>query len=580
VIGRCGDGISCNALWAKMLSTVSLPAALANGSNGNPTDPEIIESACYSRLAEPFMIDQYQDAEDYWAKYSVQPSWAYFGAHNGLFRKIPAVHQEQCGLYDHRRRPWFVAASSGPKDVVLVLDSSGSMNDYGRMAIAKEAAITVVETLTVADRVAVIAFSDKASQIGGYDKLIRATSENKARLIEAIKQLKANGATNFYDAFDHTFKALDKTIQNESTSGCNIAVLFMTDGQITAGLDDSEVIDLVNERTEELATNFNRKTTVFAFSLGLQADHDTTKKIACSTNGIWTPVDDQTGDLVSAMSSYYKLYALGLGDGGNNDFAAWVEPYAFANPAGKTGTTVSVPVYDRSVSPPLFLGVVAIDIYMDAFEKILGEQADSSRMLDRFVQLSTARCPKIELTECELDALRFLGGGEEATCGVCNATTYAGIVPEKCPFQSDWPNNLYHNTEMEGKSFEDRACCEVGTNVPSDVCPAISTKSFNEGQDTSSSNIQYSNTGLIVGIVVAVVVVALIVLVLYHRRTRTITVIHKVDSKNTNETKANATCEPSNDQQTNPTADSNSSLYVGLSVMAPSAPANPAYIAN
>lgn len=54
---------------------------------------------------------------------------------------LPAS-REECYGYDPRRRPWFVAASSGPKDLVLVLDTSGSMNDYGRLDLLKEAAIT------------------------------------------------------------------------------------------------------------------------------------------------------------------------------------------------------------------------------------------------------------------------------------------------------------------------------------------------------------------------------------------------------------------------------------------------------
>ena len=144
------------------------------------------------------------------------------------------------------------------------------------------------------------------------------------------------------------------------------------------------------------------------------------------------------------------MFALGLGEGGNEDFAAWVEPYEFANPAGAMGTTVSAPVYDRSVDPPLFLGVVGIDIYMDTIEKVLGEGATSSAMLDRFVRLSTAQCPAIELSECELEALRFLGGGEEATCELevdPSCSNYHGIVPEKCPFISDLPNDLWDNTE-------------------------------------------------------------------------------------------------------------------------------------
>ena len=336
---------------------------------------------------------------------------------------------------------------SGPKDVVLVLDISGSMDQYGRLDLAKRAAITVIETLTVADRVAVISFSSEAQQIGGYDSLIRTTHENKQLLIQAINKLVPDGPTNFAAAFQTTFDAIDRTIRDEATSGCNIAVLFMTDGKITKGQFD--VIELVNNRTTHIANEFDRKTTIFTFSLGKDADHDITKRIACSTGGVWTPVDDLSGDLIDAMSSYYKLYALGLGEGGNEDFASWVEPYEFHNPKGKMGTTVSVPVYDRSVSPPLFLGAVGLDMYMDALEQVLDEDATSSTMLDRFIMWSTARCPDIQLTECELDALRFLGGGEEATCGICNSTSYAGIVPEKCSFNSDLPNNLWDNTESE-----------------------------------------------------------------------------------------------------------------------------------
>ena len=82
---------------------------------------------------------------------------------------------------------------------------------------------------------------------------------------------------------------------------------------------------------------------------------------------------------------------MGLGEAGNENFTAWVEPYAFTNPAGKMGTTVSAPIYDRRVSPPLFLGVVGADMYMDALEQVLGEDAGSSTMLQRFVQLLTAQ---------------------------------------------------------------------------------------------------------------------------------------------------------------------------------------------
>ena len=329
VIDACAAaGGSCNALWDKSTSVVSIPDALARGEHNNPTDPEIIETVCYTLLAEDYMRQKYQNDEIFWDAYNVQPSWTYFGAHNGLFRKLPANAEEECGNYDPRLRPWFVAASSGPKDVVIVLDVSGSMTDYGRLDLAKEAAITVVDTLTISDRVAVIVFSDYANQVpAGTEFLLRATSENKELLINSINELTEGGATNFHDGFKHAFDALERTIAQEYTSGCNVAILFMTDGVRTAGPGTDQVLSLIDTSTQRLASIYGRDTTIFTFSLGEQADRLATKEIACKANGIWTPVDDFDGDLVGAMASYYKLFAVGLGN--YTDFTAWVEPYEF-----------------------------------------------------------------------------------------------------------------------------------------------------------------------------------------------------------------------------------------------------------
>jgi len=334
VIQQCGDGRSCNALWDKSVSTVAFPAALAQGEDNNPTDHELVETVCYSRRAEEYMVRKYEEDSAFWAQYGTAPSWTYFGAHNGMFRQVPATLANVCGKYDPRTRPWYVAASSGPKDVVIVIDTSGSMDEYGRMRLAIEAAATIVSMLTVADRVAIVPFADSARILNGGGgggataTLIRATNDNKRKIVSAIRGLSATGSTNFYEAFARTFDALDATIRRESTTGCNIAVLFLTDGQITEGPGPDAVISLVNERTADLSARYGRKTVVFTFSLGLNADTRTTKQIACATGGIFTQVDDYAlgGDLVTTMSSYFKLFALGLGEGDNDDFTAWVEP--------------------------------------------------------------------------------------------------------------------------------------------------------------------------------------------------------------------------------------------------------------
>ena len=141
-------------------------------------------------------------------------------------------------------------------------------------------------------------------------------------------------------------------------------------------------------------------------------------------------------------------------------------------------------------------------------------------MLQRFTRLSTAKCPKIHLSECQLDALRYPSGGQEATCGRCNSTEYPGLFPPnalwslisqttcgKIQIVSDANRHrgLHMNSAphpfnvhffffsvcipVEGVKYEDRTCCEIGSNVPSEMCP-------NE-IDTSSSN--EISIGIIVG---------------------------------------------------------------------------------
>jgi predicted GTPase len=108
----------------------------------------------------------YNESEAYWKEINMdcQPASMYFSDIYGVFRQIPAKHRSETDSwdYDPRRRPWFVAAMSGPKDVILVLDRTQGMAPTSttgdKFAAAKDAAITVIETLTVSDRVAVVLF--------------------------------------------------------------------------------------------------------------------------------------------------------------------------------------------------------------------------------------------------------------------------------------------------------------------------------------------------------------------------------------------------------------------------------------
>ncbi|CAM9550336.1 unnamed protein product [Hapterophycus canaliculatus] len=195
---------------------------------------------CYSVLLNTPLRDLYKTAS------AVGSNAVYFGAWTGVFRYFPGIAQSTCGEYDPRIRPWYVAASSGPKDVIIILDVSGSMSQYGRLDLAKEAAETVISTLGADSFVNVVTFSETARVLlTNTTTLVRADEENASELIGLVRNLEfdlANVGTNFGAAFNTTFNVLAESRAKEgASSNCQTAIVFLTDGNTNVGLDTAEV---------------------------------------------------------------------------------------------------------------------------------------------------------------------------------------------------------------------------------------------------------------------------------------------------------------------------------------------------
>ena len=446
-IAACGTGKG--GLFDYTVSSVRLAGTVDTDGDNNPRDDEVKETVCYSRHLDDWFVSTNADNQASQV-YGDQLPQLYFGGHNGAFRIYPARHSETCGNYDTRERPWYVAASSGPKDVVLVLDTSGSMSSYDRIGLIKTATKDVIDALTIGDHFGVVEFNSGAQTLNPGGRLLQATVENKDSIKALVDNLAAGGGTNFYNGFYAAFDLLDTSTANEFTSNCHTAILFLTDGDGGS----TGLYDMINQR------NAAHDATVFTYSLGSGANDVVPKQIACETGGLWAEVPDGD-DLSSYMTGYYKLLAMGLGDGANEGFTAWVEPYAFST-GGGMGTTVSAPVYDRSASPPMFIGVAGIDYTVDFMQEVAG--SSYATVLNALVTQSTARCPDFTISECELQALRKLSGGTEAMCsGEC--TTLTEIEPTACLGSSDYPSNFWANLDDQGMSYTDRVCCDKGTGA-------------------------------------------------------------------------------------------------------------------
>ena len=384
--------------------------------------------------------------------------WQYIGTPNGFYRIYPGSAQESCNSYDPRVRPWYVAATSGPKNVILVIDVSGSMLSFNRLSIAKDAATTVVNTLTNFDYVGLVIFSDDARvvPIRGSNFLIQATNDNLRLITSAIDTLRASGGTNYGAAFNTAFDLLERSRSAESFVNCHSAILFLTDGVPTVGVRGEN--SLTN-----LVTNLNQgdKATVFTFALGSGASQTIPKGIACANKGIFIAVPDG-GDLRSAMSQYYDYYST-LRQSVDNLSPIWVEPYVDFFGLGDV-TTVSRALYDSSTNPPRLYGVVAVDILIRDLRN-----ADPTNWQQTITFLSRqVQCPTLRnVSECQLDAIRVSRGNEASRCGNTNCNEES--VSHSCPSHGSIPR--FCSTRRS--NYQGEVCCQDSPLSP--ACGSVTT---------------------------------------------------------------------------------------------------------
>ena len=329
-----------------------------------------------------------------------------------------------------------------------------------RLELLKVAAKRVISTLTVADRVAIVLFNGSARVLGdGRNRLLTVTDANRQNLLQLIDNMTAGGGTNFHNAFRAALQVLEDSIVDELNVSCNTAVLFLTDGETNSN-DEASALNIVTSGLARVEEQTGHPVMLFTFSIGNDTGNAATppfpKRLACaSSSGVWSKIIDD-GELEESLGGYYRLFALGLGQDSNEGFVAWVEPFEF-QPSLALGTVASAPVYDRSKTPHLFLGVVGFAFPLAAVDKALGVQAGDPATLNRIVAASTAQCPPVNLTQCEMESYRRQSStGDDALClaDVCNASDFVPVETTTCPFVSDYPSNLWNNANLATKTYQ------------------------------------------------------------------------------------------------------------------------------
>lgn len=173
-------------------------------------------------------------------------------------------------------------AEKGPIDVVLVMDSSGSMKKTDPRSLRIPAAKMFISLLKENDRAGVISFSGQGNTI--IDLTPVDTQINKDRLISAAEKIRSDGRyTNLHEAL----RAGVEIISADSASGRTKIIVLMSDGMMDVGdpIEDMKLVDLIRDKLSgELEESGIR---VYTIAFTTQSDRELLERISKRTGGFY-----------------------------------------------------------------------------------------------------------------------------------------------------------------------------------------------------------------------------------------------------------------------------------------------------
>ncbi|XP_056158037.1 voltage-dependent calcium channel subunit alpha-2/delta-4-like, partial [Lampris incognitus] len=338
------------------ISDIQVPTNVYN------KDPGILNGVYMSEALNDVFIDNFQKDPTL--------TWQYFGSATGFFRLYPGIQwtPDENGVvtFDCRNRNWYIQAATSPKDVIIVVDVSGSMKGL-RLTIAKHTINTILDTLGENDFVNIIAYSDYVSYVEPCFKgtLVQADLDNREHFKLLVEELHVKGEGKVKKAMKESFKILNEAAARGQGSLCNQAIMLITDGAM--------------EDFQDVFEEFNwpeRRVRVFTYLIGREMTFvDNVKWIACNNKGYYTHIST-LADVQENVMEYLHVLSRPMVINHDHDII-WTEAYMdsvfprtrelFNSQAQSLllMTSVAMPVFSKkkeTLSHGILLGVVGTDV--------------------------------------------------------------------------------------------------------------------------------------------------------------------------------------------------------------------------
>ncbi|KAG9260668.1 voltage-dependent calcium channel subunit alpha-2/delta-3-like [Astyanax mexicanus] len=330
------------------LSVVQVPTNMYN------KDPDIVNGVYWSEALNKVFVDNFER----------DPSliWQYFGSAKGFFRQYPGVkwHPDEHGVisFDCRNRKWYIQAATSPKDVVILVDVSGSMKGL-RLTIARQTVSSILDTLGDDDFFNIIAYNQEIHYVEPClnGTLVQADRTNKDHFREHLDKLFAKGIGLLGEALTEAFTILNEFNQAGRGSVCSRAIMLVTDG--------------ATEMYDDVFAKYNwpeRKVRIFPYLIGREsAFADNLKWMACANKGYFSQIST-LADVQENVMRYLHVMSRPKVIDHEHD-TVWTEAYVDSALKSKRGpnpmTTVAMPVFstkNETKNQGILLGVAGTDI--------------------------------------------------------------------------------------------------------------------------------------------------------------------------------------------------------------------------